>query len=89
MIEATNGIDAIKANRYVAEIERELDELLSALSPEDRRLHFFENKDAVSLELVNLLSQKVDAIKSPADRKAFFLAHPELEVRYSAKNFTN
>ena len=29
MIEATNGIDAIKANRYVAEIERELDELLS------------------------------------------------------------
>jgi len=65
----------------------ELEELLSALSPEDRRLHFFENKDAASLELVNLLSQKVDGIKNSADRKAFFLAHPELEVRYSAKNF--
>ena len=58
------------------------------LRSDERAAYFFENKSAEDLKLVNLLSQRVDAIRNPADRKAFFLAHPELEVRYSAKNFT-
>ena len=66
----------------------ELETRLAALAEDERRLYFFENKTAEDLKLVNLLSQRVDAIRNPADRKAFFLAHPELEVRYSAKNFT-
>lgn len=65
----------------------ELEATLSALPADERALYFFGKKDAETLRLVNLLSQKVDAIRNPADRKAFFLAHPELEVRYSAKNF--
>lgn len=60
---------------------------MTALKPEERAAYFFNNKDADSLKLVNLLSQAVDAIRNPADRKAFFLAHPELEVRYSFRNF--
>jgi len=66
----------------------ELETKLAELTAEERRLYFFENKTAEDLKLVNLLSQRVDAIRIPADRKAFFMAHPELEVRYSAKNFT-
>ena len=65
----------------------ELETKLAALEPEARKAYFFENKDADSLNLVNLLSSRVDAIRQPADRKAFFIAHPELEVRYSFKNF--
>lgn len=65
----------------------ELETKLAQLSTDDRKSFFFENKDAESLKLVNLLSSRVDAIRNPADRKAFFLAHPELEVRYSFKNF--
>ena len=65
----------------------ELETKLAALDPEARAGYFFENKDADSLNLVNLLSSRVDAIRKPADRKAFFMAHPELEVRYSFKNF--
>jgi len=60
---------------------------LSALTPDERRNYFFKNKDAESVNLVNLLSARVDAIRNPADRKAFFMAHPELEIRYSASNF--
>ena len=65
----------------------ELENKLSALDRESRKAYFFENKDADSLALVNLLSSRVDAIRDPAKRKQFFLAHPELEVRYSFKNF--
>ena len=65
----------------------ELESELSVLSPEDRQAYFFDRKDADSIRLVNLLSARVDCIRNPADRKAFFLAHPELEVRYSASNF--
>jgi|GEM_PF-6860130 len=64
-----------------------LEEVLSGLLPEERRAYFFMHKDADSLNLVNLLSAQVDAIRNPADRKQFFMAHPELEVRYSANNF--
>jgi hypothetical protein len=66
----------------------ELELKLSALDPDARKAYFFENNDAEELNLVNLLSSRVDAIRKPSDRKAFFLAHPELEVRYSFKNFT-
>ena len=65
----------------------ELESELSALTPEDRQAYFFNRKDADSVRLVNLLSARVDSIRNAADRKAFFLAHPELEVRYSASNF--
>ena len=44
-------------------------------------------QDADTLKLVTLLSQRVDCIRNAADRKKFFLAHPELEVRYSFANF--
>ena len=66
----------------------DLETKLAALESDERAAYFFENKSDEDLKLVNLLSQRVDAIRNPADRKAFFLAHPELEVRYSAKNFT-
>ena len=68
----------------LAELEAEL----SALSAEARKEYFFVNKDARAMNLVNLLSQRVDSIRNSIDRKAFFMAHPELEVRYSAANFT-
>jgi hypothetical protein len=64
-----------------------LESILSALPAGERKLYFFKRKDAESLKLVNLLSCKVDAIRDPAARRQFFLAHPELEVRYSAANF--
>lgn len=65
----------------------ELENTLAALDPHARKHYFFENTDDSSVKLVGLLSSRVDAIRNPADRKAFFLAHPELEVRYSFKNF--
>lgn len=65
----------------------ELETTLAALSPEDRRLYFFQRKSPSDLKLVNLLSSQVDAIRDPRDRRKFFLAHPELEVRYSHANF--
>lgn len=64
-----------------------LETTLSQLSDEERKYFFFHKNDKASVELVNLLSSRVDAIQDPAKRKAFFLAHPELEVRYSAVNF--
>jgi hypothetical protein len=66
----------------------DLETKLSALTPEQRKNYFFENKDADSLKLVNLLSARVDCIRDAGERKKYFLAHPELEVRYSAANFT-
>ena len=64
-----------------------LETKLAALEPEERKLFFFHKTDAESVELVNLLSSRVDAIRDPVKRKAFFMAHPELEVRYSFVNF--
>jgi hypothetical protein len=66
----------------------ELDAELAQLTPEARKEYFFVNRDARAVKLVNLLSSRVDAICDPAKRKEFFLSHPELEVRYSAANFT-
>ena len=65
----------------------ELDAELSQLTAEARKEYFFVNKDDRAVKLVNLLSARVDSIRDPARRKEFFLAHPELEVRYSAANF--
>lgn len=41
----------------------------------------------VDAKTLDALCREVDAITDPAKRKAFFLAHPELEVRYSHANF--
>lgn len=54
---------------------------------EKRKYHFFNNKEPAAVELVNLLTSRVDSIREPAKRKAFFMAHPELEVRFSFVNF--
>jgi len=60
---------------------------LAALSPADRKAYFFKNKSADDVRALNVFCNKADALRGP-DRKAFFLAHPELEIRYSAANFT-
>lgn len=65
----------------------DLESKLAALTAVERKQYFFGKNDADSVKLVNLLSSRVDAIRNPAERKAFFMAHPELEVRYSWKNF--
>ena len=69
------------------ELLAQLESTLAALPPDERKHFFFNHKDAAALKLVNLLSARVDCIRDPAARKAFFIAHPELEVRYSANNF--
>jgi hypothetical protein len=66
---------------------QELEDQLSQLTAEERNHFFFHKNDQASVELVNLLSSRVDAIRDAGKRKAFFLAHPELEVRYSFINF--
>ncbi len=65
----------------------DLEQKLSAMEADERKYFFFHKSDPESVELVNILSSRVDAIRDPAKRKAFFLAHPELEVRYSFINF--
>jgi len=60
---------------------------MEKLEKEERKYFFFHKNDSETLEIVNLLSSRVDAIRDQSKRKAFFLAHPELEVRYSFANF--
>ena len=80
-----------RAQQIKAEQDAKLAELeakLAALEPDDRKHFFYHKNDVATVELVNLLSSRVDALqKDPGKRKAFFMAHPELEVRYSFKNF--
>lgn len=59
---------------------------VGALPPAERKAYFLKNKSADDARALNVLCNKVDAMRGP-DRKAFFLAHPELEIRYSAANF--
>jgi hypothetical protein len=69
-----------------AKLEK-LEATLSALTEQERKEYFFKNTDKDSVELVNILSARVDAMRDPEKRKEFFLAHPELEIRYSFANF--
>ena len=65
-----------------------LESKLSALDPVARKNYFYKNTTADDVKALNLLCRQVDSLAG-ANRKSFFLAHPELEVRYSAGNFVN
>jgi hypothetical protein len=82
-------MQAIKAEQdaKIAAHETAMAALEQSEGKEARKYFFFNNKDKDAVETVNLLSSRVDAIRDPAKRKAFFMAHPELEVRYSFINF--
>lgn len=68
---------------------------MTGLTPERRKMFFLETEDGSKkfpgkdeLLIINLLTAEVDKLKgNPAKRREYFLAHPELLVRFSAANF--
>jgi hypothetical protein len=70
------------APEFIAEYEASV----GVLTPAERKEYFHKNKTPEAVRALNILCNQADA-KRGAERKAFFLAHPELEIRYSAGNF--
>jgi hypothetical protein len=86
-----NDIETIPAPAPAAtaivNLVADLETKLAPLDAAARKDYFHKNKTADDVKALNALCAKVDSIRVPAERKAFFLAHPELEIRYSANNF--
>ena len=59
---------------------------VASLDDKARADYFHKNKTPEDAKTLNALCAKVESLRGN-DRKDFFLAHPELEVRYSAGNF--